>query len=271
MSTEEESASICKHSGVIYSSRLKPENVSEQFTTVHGLCYIFSGTLIVSQANKNQHFNKGDLIFFKKNSLAKFRKQPDRFENFRSITVVFDSKVLKEFNIQKDSKWDPTTKKSEALTRISGDLGRLHAYFEGLSKYFEKPLSQDLMDLKIKEALLLLIQIAPGLKPTLFEFGQPGKIDIEEFMHQNFRFNVEMARLAFLSGRSLASFKRDFQKTFRTTPSRWLHRRRLEEAHFQLKEHKRRPSEIYHEVGFETISHFSHSFKQHFGVNPSTL
>ncbi|MBS1566891.1 MAG: helix-turn-helix transcriptional regulator, partial [Bacteroidetes bacterium] len=98
-----------------------------------------------------------------------------------------------------------------------------------------------------------------------------GKIDLEAFMNSNFHFNVELKRFAYLSGRSLTTFKRDFEKTFHTTPSRWLQRRRLQEAYHLIKEKGRKCSEVYLEVGFEDLSHFSYAFKKTFGVAPSAI
>jgi len=60
----------------------------------------------------------------------------------------------------------------------------------------------------------LLLQINPAFKNILFDLDQPGKTDLAEFMQQHFRFNVELKRFAYLSGRSLATFKRDFEKIF---------------------------------------------------------
>jgi len=268
---EEQSASVCEHSGVIYSHHLKDERITEQFTSEHGMCLITSGALIVSEASGNKSYPKGAIVFFKKNSLAKFRKSPAGNESFGSITVVFDTKLLKDFDATKVVQSSGQLKNQEAVTELEGDLSRLEIYFEGLFQYFQKPLSKELMDLKTREALILLIQLDPNLKQTLFNFGQPGKIDLNVFMQQNFKFNVEMKKLAYLSGRSLASFKRDFKATFDSSPARWLHARRLQEAHFQLKEQQRRPSDVYHEVGFETFAHFSYAFKQQYGISPSTL
>jgi AraC-like DNA-binding protein len=128
-----------------------------------------------------------------------------------------------------------------------------------------------LVELKVKEGIFILLQANPELKNVLFDFSEPHKIDLEAFMNRNYYFNVHLERFAYLTGRSLASFKRDFQKIFKMSPSRWLVQRRLEEAYFQIKNKGKKPSEVYLHVGFENLSHFSYAFKNAYGVSPSHL
>ena len=90
-------------------------------------------------------------------------------------------------------------------------------------------------------------------------------------MRKNYMFNVGMDRFAYLTGRSLATFKRDFEKLFHTSPSRWLQQQRLQQAHHLITEKGRRPSDVYLEVGFEDLSHFSFAFKKAYGVAPSLV
>jgi AraC-like DNA-binding protein len=90
-------------------------------------------------------------------------------------------------------------------------------------------------------------------------------------MNKNYQFNVELKRFAYLTGRSLATFKRDFEKTFHTTPGKWLQQRRLQQAHYLIKQKRQAPSEVYLELGFEDLSHFSFAFKKAFGVAPSKV
>jgi AraC-like DNA-binding protein len=90
-------------------------------------------------------------------------------------------------------------------------------------------------------------------------------------MNRNFRFNISLERFAFLTGRSLSSFKRDFYNIFHDTPRNWLRKKRLHEAHFQLSKNNLKTSEVYLEVGFEDLSHFSFAFKKQFGYTPSEL
>ena len=77
--------------------------------------------------------------------------------------------------------------------------------------------------------------------------------------------------IASLTGRSLAAFKRDFEKIFGIPPGRWLMQRRLEEARRLIKEDRKKPSDIYLDLGFENLSHFSFAFKKAFGKSPAML
>ncbi|WP_229321413.1 helix-turn-helix domain-containing protein [Larkinella knui] len=90
-------------------------------------------------------------------------------------------------------------------------------------------------------------------------------------MNRNFRFNISLDRFAYLTGRSLSSFKRDFQKLFGTTPATRLKKKQLDEAHFQLANQHIKPGHVYLEVGFEDWSHFSFVVKKQFGKTPTEV
>ncbi|HTF28856.1 MAG TPA: AraC family transcriptional regulator [Flavitalea sp.] len=259
-----------KYPGIVYSYYLQKQQEGEQFTVEHGLCYIFSGELTVIDAGEKRTFRAGETLFYRKNFLAKFIKVPDENSNFRAITVIFDKPSLETFARQYGKTADKPHVSERAVTLQQASPLLVH-YFQTLAPYFDTTLPPELIDLKRNEAIMLLLQVNPGLQNILFDFGQPGKIDLEAFMQQHFRFNVELKRFAYLTGRSLATFKRDFDKIFHTTPNRWLQQKRLEEAWFLIKEKQQRPSDVYHEVGFESLSHFSYSFKQFFGTNPSLV
>ena len=259
-----------KISGIVYSHLETQHTIGEQFIGEHGMCYIISGNLMVLDAGESKVFGAGSLLFFRKNFLAKFTKQPFENLSFRSITVIFEEAILQEFSKQYDITYQQPYIMTNAVLYLEQNI-LLENFYNTLAPYFSSSLPEQLINLKRQEVLMLLMQVNPDLKNILFDFSQPGKIDLEAFMMQNFRFNVNLKRFAFLTGRSLAAFKRDFEKIFHLSPSRWLLRKRLEEAHYLISEKNKRPSDIYQELGFETISHFSYSFKQYFGVNPSSI
>ncbi len=90
-------------------------------------------------------------------------------------------------------------------------------------------------------------------------------------MNQHFKFNISMERFAFMTGRSLSTFKREFKAIFNTSPGKWLMKKRLDEAYFLLDKEHRKPTDIYIDLGFEDLSHFSFAFKKKFGISPSEV
>ena len=256
--------------GIVYSHYDSRQVAHEPCVPVHGLSYIVAGSLRVTEAGASREFGAGSLLFARKNFLVKFTKQPAENGPFRAITVVFDYPLLHEFSQQDDISSERPGAAGAAITSLPLSAP-LHRFYETLQPHFERPLPAPLVRLKQQEALRLLLHAHPDLGHVLFDFGQPGKIDLETFMRQNFRFNVELQQLAYLTGRSLATFKRDFAKLYHTSPMRWLYQKRLEEAHYLLREEHQRTSDVYHEVGFESLAHFSTAFKQFFGRPPSSV
>lgn len=52
-------------------------------------------------------------------------------------------------------------------------------------------------------------------------------------------------------------------------PRQWLKDKRLMEAKHIIESKNRKPSSFYLELGFESLSHFSYSFKKKFGNAPT--
>ncbi len=69
------------------------------------------------------------------------------------------------------------------------------------------------MQLKLQEGLISLLHINQRFSPTLFDFTEPWKMDILDFMNNNYMYDFSMEELANYTGRSLATFKRDFKRS----------------------------------------------------------
>lgn len=256
---------------VQYSCYFTRSRAGEQFVPEHAISYIVSGAMEISDVNGTQAFKEGDLYFCRRNQLAKYFKEPPEGGEFRSIAIFFDQDTLRNFSREYGYKADRQLMTNAIIPFPFRSV--LSNYMESLKAY-ETILQKDngeLLAVKQKEALLLLLQLKPELKEVLFDFSEPGKIDLEAFMNRNFHFNVDLKRFAYLTGRSLSTFKRDFEKIFHLTPSRWLLQRRLQEAYFLIKEHKKMASDVYLDLGFEDLSHFSFVFKKQFGIAPSMV
>jgi AraC-like DNA-binding protein len=90
-------------------------------------------------------------------------------------------------------------------------------------------------------------------------------------MEQNYMYDFSMEDLATFTGRSLATFKRDFKKISTLTPQKWLIHKRLEAAYEKMKTGTRKVQDVYLEVGFKNPSHFATAFKKQFGVSPTAI
>lgn len=254
--------------GIQLSCYTKSNKSGEQFIKDHGIAYIISGELEAYDGQETHIYRSGEVVLFRKNTLIRFVKYPEKDGEFQAISVNLEESFLQDFASHYGIHAQHPPKGS--LFKMDRDPLITH-YFTGLLAWFGQQVSPELMDIKKSEIIHLLLRHDEQLKDIMFHFAIPGKINLEAFMNKHFRFNTPLTQLAFLTGRSLASFKRDFEKIFSTSPSRWLQQKRLEEAYYLLNTKNWKPKDVYLEVGFETLSHFSYAFKNKFGVNPSNV
>jgi AraC-like DNA-binding protein len=256
---------------LLYSCASKMHRSAEQFIDVHALGYILAGELHFTTKEGKKVAKANTLFLLKRNQLIKATKIPPTDGEFKSINILLDNIVLRQYSVE--NKIASSSRPSECgIYQIPVDRF-VKAFFTSLHPYFETPerMTSSLTELKTKEVIELVLTISPELKNVLFDFTEPHKIDLEAFMQQNYMFNVSIDTMAKLTGRSRAGFKRDFEKLFKTPPGQWLKQKRLQEAYHLIKEKKVKPSEAYLDVGFENLSHFSYAFKKAYGVNPSAL
>jgi len=254
--------------GIIYSSYTKVNWSGEDFITEHAVGYIIRGGLSIIDGEYTKEYRDGDTMFFRKNNLAKFVKHPAVNGDFFAITVKLEQDALLQHANGQAGK--QITQPTGAVLPLP-TAALLKSYFDSLIPYFDADVHGDLIAAKKQELILLLLRQDASFGNILFDFGAPGKIDLEAFMKRNFRYNVTQDKLAFLTGRSLATFKRDFEKAFGTSPNKWIQEQRLRDAYYLIHDRKVRPSDAYLQVGFESLSHFSYAFKQYFGKNPSEI
>lgn len=248
---------------------VETEISTEQFIAEHFVVYVIKGTMNLFDGSEHLALKSGECCIARKNRLGRFNmiKQNNELEK---VIIALDEKFLRLFQ-EKHNKIK--AKYNLADTFIKLKPNKLMPYFiHSLKPYYaHSVISEPFSDLKREELLIILLQEQPDLAGLFFDYGIPHKINIEEFMNRNFKFNVNVERFAYLTGRSLSAFKRDFIKIFSDTPNHWLVQRRLQEAHFLIEKKNKKPSEIYLELGFEALPHFSFAFKKRFGYTPTEL
>lgn len=242
----------------------------EHFVSYNALSMVISGEMELNDGELRKVFRSGDVYLVRKNQLLKYLKKPGEEAEFKSLSIRFDDEMLKQMS-EEEHFVAPEKVKSPVFTDLS-QVAHLKYFMESLLQYKDllENKSPELALLKQKEVLLLLFGYDESLKNILYDSADPYKINLEEFMQKNYHFNVKLDRFAYLTGRSLASFKRDFEKIFGIAPGKWLLQRRLQEARYLL-EKGNNASDIYLDLGFEDLSHFSFTFKKQFGLSPSKL
>lgn len=243
---------------------------SELVFEYHMLVWFISGETRIIQADKSYVFGPGDIFLIPRNCLATVINYPKNGLPHKTVVMHLSTERLKQFYAALDVK---SKKPAEQKITSFSQHPLLESCMASLLPYFdiEGEFPEHIASLKITEAISILREIHPDTDAILAHFDEPGKIDLIHFMERNFMFNMSLEKLGYLTGRSLSTFNRDFKKHFNITPQKWLTEKRLELAYYQLTEKKKKPMEVFLEVGFEDLSHFSFAFKKKYGVAPTKL
>lgn len=252
-----------------YHSAMRKEKVC--FLEHNKLILQVAGQFTLETSNQKISMRSGELLLIGKNQLGEITKTPLPDEgNYETIVISLQEDLLRKIALEEHIEIQQKYAGPSNILIPGNDF--LKGYFQSVIPYVRNPpenLREAMGILKVKEAVKLILHAKPELKGFLFDFSEPYKIDLKQFMHSNFHFNVPVEKFAQLTGRSLAGFKRDFKNIFGTSPRQWLQERRLMEARHLIEKKNRKLSSIYLDLGFESLSHFSHSFKKKFGKAPS--
>jgi len=188
---------------------------------------------------------------------------------YRSILLFFSEDIVDDFIRNQNFKEKPSHDGDSVISIEYDDF--LTIFVDSLITISQiKPHAQQkILEAKFTELMLYLVEI----KGTEFLRSLVSNPDqqIRNFLQvvENNKLNkLTLKELAFLSNMSVSTFKREFEKQFDESPSKWFQEKRLEHAAFLLKEKSKRPTEVFELAGYETLSNFIQAFKARFGKTP---
>lgn len=263
---------IHSYADTLYSCLMPYEKQFEYRMPNHSIIYVRTGELVVEQKGEELTVGAGNYVFVRRNCTARITKKSVGAEPYRGINLTLKRSALKEAygklkgeHMKMDFK--PLTESATILPKTV----EMQSLFDSFLAYVDndREPSAELLDMRVHEAVMALLAITPEFFPTLFDFNEPWKIDILDFLEENFKEDMTIEEFASYTGRSLATFKRDFAKVSSLTPQQWLMEHRLDCARQMLTMGKAGASDVYYLVGFKNRSHFSTAFKRRFGVPPS--
>lgn len=255
---------------ILFSCTGQARKDYEPFVEDHALSFILNGEMIINDGVAETKFKTGEMGFITKNQLVKTQKIPQDNKPFMGISILLPKEIL--YNYAKEHNIIPKGNYTGKPSFVFPNDSFLKGYFDSLIPYFESPdaLTNNLATIKTIEAIELLLKKS-SMQNILFNFDEDFKIDLEAYMNKNYMHNIPLEKFATLTGRSISTFKRDFQAIFNETPNKWLIKKRLDLAHFLISKKHQKPTNVYLDVGFVNFSHFSRTFKSEFGVNPSAI
>ena len=241
----------------------------------YAMNYVLSGEMVLDDGNRQVHVGKGECVFIPRDHRVTMYKKACCGEQYCGIYLCFTRPFLREmygkYVLHKGSLGN-VEKFSPGVMKLPPSA-EIESLFASMTPYFNpevKP-QDDVMRLKLEEGLLALLHTDKRFMTVLFDFSMPWKMDILDFMNRNYMYEFTLEELAHYTGRSLATFKRDFKKVSDLTPEKWLIRKRLEVAYRLIKEEHKKVVEVYAEVVFKNPSHFSTAFKKQYGIPPTAL
>jgi len=146
-------------------------------------------------------------------------------------------------------------------------------FIESLDFYFQNPslVNDDLLELKIKELVLLLIQSknVDSVLELIKNLYSTKVANLKDIVALHLYSNLGIEELARLCQMSLSTFKREFKKEFNTTPLNYIISKRLKKAETLLRIEDMTIREIAFETGYNDPQYFTRIFKKNKGLTPS--
>lgn len=146
-------------------------------------------------------------------------------------------------------------------------------FVDSLNFYFQNPslVNEDLLELKIKELILLLVQTknVESIHEIISDLYSPTIADLKKVVELHLFENLSIEELSTLCNLSLSSFKRQFKTTFQDSPANYINHRKIEKAKELLTISNSSISEISHQIGIQDPQYFTRLFKKIVGVTPS--
>ncbi|MBF6654714.1 hypothetical protein C3B48_03380 [Flavobacterium columnare] len=253
-----------------YNTQQSSKNIPVTFTH-NVLCFLLNGYKEVI-SNQNNISIQNDQFFLLQSGNSLMTERLIGESGYNSILFFFSDHFLNQILLKKQIELPKATHSNQTVLNIRKDVyvNLFEKSLLLLKNDFNK--APHLTHVKLEEILLYLLnkepnQIAPFFQNTLSRHKNKSIKDIVQ-QHENSPLTID--ELAFLSNMSVSTFKRKFAEIYQISPKKYFISKRMEKARNELMLNKR-PSDLYHELGYENLSAFSNEFKKYYGVSPKNF
>jgi AraC-like DNA-binding protein len=239
----------------------------------HVLSFLMEGQKEVHFFNKSVSIDTNQSLLIRSGNFLMTEHIGDTY--FRCLLFFFSQKNIEDFFLKypqlvAEIKINGKTE-HEPYFRLEKDEFIIH-FINSLVQIFhlQNPNSQNILRLKFEEIMLYLTdkyndEFLAYLQSLLVD---EKSLSFKTIMEKNICTHLNLEEIAFLCNMSLSTFKRQFVQIYQVSPGKWFQRMRLNKAREILNGNKVKPSEIYMDFGYDSLSNFSAAFKNEFGYSP---
>jgi AraC family transcriptional regulator, exoenzyme S synthesis regulatory protein ExsA len=243
----------------------------EGYVSTHAITLVLQGQLRVeNDKGFLANVQSGQMIFMPKGiyMISDIIPTDDVFE---AVVFFFEEDLIASFIESIQLKHT----KDKCVSHLILDYTKeIQSYTESLLTVYgndKKHAHRGLTKLKLMELLHLIgssTRPADCFLGALSTLNNKEKKSLTAFMEANFHKPLSIEDYAYLTGRSLSSFRRDFISQFGISPKQWLIEKRLDRAQQLLSNNHTTVTDVAAEIGYDNISHFVKAFHKRYGIPP---
>lgn len=188
---------------------------------------------------------------------------------YRSVLFFFNDAIL--FQLLQKNKLPKTVHSSSKPYEIFRYDDYIHHFVQSLIriKEYDNALQNSLLQTKFEEILTYLLhRNGPEFLNNILPYQDSHNRHFTAVIESNKLNHLTIQELSFLCNMSISTFKRNFEQHYQTSPIKWFQEKRLEYSAYLLSIKKKRPIDIYSEIGFESLSSFTQAFKVKYNTTP---
>lgn len=249
------------------------EKIIRLFSNHNQLTFTINGERILHHGDKTWTLNDHHGFLVKRGAFH--QEIPETFSDWEVLVLYLKDdylkKVLEEFRPHL-----PLSKLPQVDTEIIQSFSindQIRNSYISLLPYFREPhlLPDAIFEGKFKELLFNILAHPPNSSILAYmnHLADGYIVPIWKVMEANYYYDLTIGEFAEIANRSTATFRREFKQHYKTTPGKWLRKKRLEKSKLLLATSTKSISEIIFACGFKNLSHFSRIFREKYNLSPT--
>lgn len=253
----------------VYNYQSSQAITKQQITlNQHTFSFLMEGTKEVFFDHSSLTLDSSRFIIMRSGNCL-MTEQLSTHNQYQSILLFFTKEQVSKF-----------IQKAEFTLRSKKEYKPIHSFsYDEFIRGFVKSLvhistlpkktQNKLLEVKLEEIMLYLV--ARYGDDFLQDLLQKGDETAQKFIYTieyNKLNKLSIKELAFLCNMSPSTFKRQFEKHYATSPMKWFQNQRLQHAHYLLHQEQKSSSEIYFDLGYQSLSSFIQAYKAKYRTTP---